>query len=517
VYTYVGTKSVLADEWTHVAAMRNDSTVKILVNSAEEASGTYAGLVKTGTAPVRIGADNAGSYFAGMIDEVRIAAADKTAALGKTTVTYDYNARNQLTKETAGSTDRFYSYDKNGNVTKIEEKVGTTVILEETMTYDKLNRMTGYTGPKGPETSSYRGAEWHRFSNSGKSFVYDGDNVLADIESGVDAFYVTPFLDRNLSMTTDPGGTPTTHYYSQDGLGSVRTLTDSSGIVRNRYDYRPFGKPFAPGTSVTVSQRYTYTGREQNPTSALMYYRYRHYAPRVGRFGGRDPILYDGDKEGNLYAYVGNMPGRYHDPYGKAYGCIGLGAGGTLMIPMIGPFAIGVQAYLSEYMCVGWSAAKGWRCVPCTEAKLTLLAGIGFAIDVGWQLAVMAGFGPQNAPTEGLSYQPGMGVGVTPSLALGVPGPTVGGAVDINLKTGEVSISVPKIGIGASGYWSGRFSFACVGCSWSIRTRYAKILRCMGLARNAANQMTSGAIGKAVAIRESRCFGRMTEDDLPPW
>jgi RHS repeat-associated protein len=289
-YTLSGTRKLLADEWTQLAATRNGSTVKILLNSAEDASGTYASSLKSGTAEVRIGADASGSYFAGMIDEVRVASADKTATLGKADVTYTYNARNQLVTETCGLNVRTYSYDKNGNVTKIEEAVDSTVILAENMTYDKLNRMLRHEGPGGVEVFSYRGAEWHRFSQAtaagSKAFLYDGDNVVADIASGVDAFYVTPFLDQNLSITT--GGS--TYYYSQDGLGSVRTLTDSSGTVKNAYDYLPFGSPYALATTVSVAQRYTYTGRERNPSSDLMYYRYRQYDPRVGRFGGRDPL-----------------------------------------------------------------------------------------------------------------------------------------------------------------------------------------------------------------------------------
>jgi RHS repeat-associated protein len=164
------------------------------------------------------------------------------------------------------------------------------------------------------EVFSYRGAEWHRFSQAtaagGEYFLYDGDNVVADIASGVDAFYVTPFLDQNLSVTT--GGS--TYYYTQDGLGSVRTLTDSTGTVKNTYDYLPFGGAYAPGTNVTVEQRYTYTGREKNPESALMYYRYRQYDPRVGRFSARDPLRYWARR--GLYAYASSRVTRVRDPFG---------------------------------------------------------------------------------------------------------------------------------------------------------------------------------------------------------
>jgi RHS repeat-associated protein len=304
----------VADEWTHVAAVRSANTVKLLVDHNEDASTSYSSTLHDNDASLIIGANADGSNFDGIIDEVRIATADKSATLGEAEVTYTYNARNQLVTETCGLNVRTYSYDNNGNVTKIEEKVDTTVILTEEMAYDKLNRMLRHEGPSGVEVFAYRGAEWHRFSQAtaagGTSFLYDGDNVVADIASGVDAFYVTPFLDQNLSITT--GGS--TYYYSQDGLGSVRTLTDSTGTVKNTYDYLPFGGAHQPGTNVTVGQRYTYTGREKNPASDSMYYRYRHYFRGIGRFLGRDPI--GRQRFASLYRYARNNPLRYGDPSG---------------------------------------------------------------------------------------------------------------------------------------------------------------------------------------------------------
>ena len=76
---------------------------------------------------------------------------------------------------------------------------------------------------------------------------YDGDNVVADIQGGnIVASYVTPFLDQNVSMTIPTGLTNAgTYYYSQDGLGSVRTITNSSGVVVNKYDYAAFGETYA--------------------------------------------------------------------------------------------------------------------------------------------------------------------------------------------------------------------------------------------------------------------------------
>jgi RHS repeat-associated protein len=325
VYVVAGTVAVPLDEWTHVAATRAGDAVKLLVNEAEVASGALAGALHDGGSALRIGASGvigAEGFFEGKIDEVRISSADKGETLSTLEVNYRYNARNQLTVEYAGPTltapdlptdasVKTYTYDRNGNVTDIVETVGAVEIAAEHMDYDELNRMLTHTGPAGTETFTYRGAEWHRASANGTSFLYDGDNVLADIAGGVTNFYVTPFLDQNLSITKAAG----TYYYSQDGLGSVRTLTDSAGAVVNSSDYLPFGGAHQPGTNVTVQQRYTYTGRERNPSSSLMYYRYRQYDPRVGRFGGRDPIGYRGGM--NLLAYVGNRSAMRRDPRGQ--------------------------------------------------------------------------------------------------------------------------------------------------------------------------------------------------------
>jgi len=300
---------VEVDKWTHVAVARRADTdgdgldeIVVLVGGTVVATAQMEGGLRNARSPFTIGATDvadAPDYFEGKIDEVRFSRGDVTAEFGPKQTNYRYNARNQLTVEYKGpeliapalpadKSVKTYAYDKNGSVTDIVETVGAVEISSEHMEYDELNRMLSHTGPNGTENFSYRGAEWHRVSANGTSFLYDGDNVLADVAGGaLAALYVTPFLDQNLSLTK--GGS--TYYYSQDGLGSVRTLTDATGAVVNSYDYLAFGGAYSPTTTVSLPQRYTYTGRELNPASDLMYYRYRTYDPRIGRFGARDPIM----------------------------------------------------------------------------------------------------------------------------------------------------------------------------------------------------------------------------------
>jgi RHS repeat-associated protein len=260
---------------------------------------------------------------------------------------YAYNANNQFVQAVTRGERTFgrgrwsftltvptalaaYDYDKNGNTVGIRAWSRGEGLTRTEMWYDTLNRQLGWRKMRGrrgrtvaSEVHTYAGAEWHRTSttaNSGDTttFVYDGDNVVADmVGGGMSRMYVTPILDQNLSMVDVASSTPAAYYYSQDGLGSVRTLTDAKGAVQNAYDYTAFGIPTATTTSETVNNRYTYTGREASPVGGPMYYRYRHYYPGVGRFGRRDPIYTAGGV--NVYAYVGNQPLNRIDPLGMKW------------------------------------------------------------------------------------------------------------------------------------------------------------------------------------------------------
>jgi RHS repeat-associated protein len=89
-------------------------------------------------------------------------------------------------------------------------------------------------------------------------------------------------------------------------------------VVKNVYDHDAFGTAFAPGTSVTVEQRYTYTGRERSGVGGVpMYYRYRWYESQLGRFGQRDPTARFWPRNGNPYHFPRNNPVRDTDPYGQ--------------------------------------------------------------------------------------------------------------------------------------------------------------------------------------------------------
>jgi len=107
----------------------------------------------------------------------------------------------------------------------------------------------------------------------------------------------------------DRGGE--SYFYHPDGLGSITQITDSSKQPAASYGYDAFGNITSQTGSLT--NPYTYTGREYDPESGLYYYRARYYDPKIGRFLSEDPIGFLGR---NSYAYVGNKPTRASDPWG---------------------------------------------------------------------------------------------------------------------------------------------------------------------------------------------------------
>jgi RHS repeat-associated protein len=199
--------------------------------------------------------------------------------------------------------------------------------------------------------------------------THDYSMIAPPSTAGVDA-RVARSLVWNDGSKTSPR--KCMYYYSHDGLGSVRTLTDSAGAVENRYDYLPFGRPYGQGTSIEVSQRYTYTGREESPAGPLMYYRYRHYSPGVGRFMGRD--LKDLDERG--YVYVLSRATRAVDPFGLELHDLG-----TKRVVFLDRRSIGAEiAHLDIKVKCQTTGGSFFGCTPpsweCCDTSFDLYYGI---------------------------------------------------------------------------------------------------------------------------------------------
>ena len=100
------------------------------------------------------------------------------------------------------------------------------------------------------------------------------------------------------------------YYYGSDILGSVRFITGQSGQELNRIEYDIFGGIYKGASPYGLETGYT--GKPYDSVTGLSDYGFRDYSPAHARFITEDPIR-DGE---NWFAYVGNNPVNWVDPWG---------------------------------------------------------------------------------------------------------------------------------------------------------------------------------------------------------
>jgi RHS repeat-associated protein len=230
-----------------------------------------------------------------------------------TAATMSYNSSNELTATPSTS----YTYDANGNTTSKTDSTGTT-----TYAWDFENRLTSVTlpGTGGVVTFKYDplGRRIYKSSSAGTSvFAYDGADLIEETNASatvVARYTKSDELDEPLAELRSA----TTSYYEADGLGSVSSLTSVAGAVANTYIYDSYGN--LTNSSSSVSNPFSYAGREFDSETGLFYYRARYYDPSSGRFASEDPLLFSGG-DVNFYAYVGGDPVDYADPFGTDRMC----------------------------------------------------------------------------------------------------------------------------------------------------------------------------------------------------
>lgn len=209
-----------------------------------------------------------------------------TSLLGDS-MSYD-SAGNLLSSTRAGVTYQ-YTWNDLGQLTSVHD--GTTAT---SFTYDALGRRIGIT--HGGTTTQ---------------FVLDGANVIADLDAAGNALRYYNYYDgvgQLHSMRAGSSG----YIYHRDLTGNVMGLTRvSDGAIAGTYDYDGFGVTAA--NEALVANRFRYGSGEQDPTG-LYYFRNRYYDPQMRRWISEDPIGLAGGI--NLYAYVGNNPINYVDPWG---------------------------------------------------------------------------------------------------------------------------------------------------------------------------------------------------------
>lgn len=216
---------------------------------------------------------------------------------------YAYDSSNEITA--AGSSSS-YTHDNNGNIlTKIDGTETTTY------TWDFENRLTSVHPPNQTTVTFKYDPLGRRIQKGGSVYVYDGANLIeeADAAGNLAARYVFgPGIDEPLAANRGA----TWEFYQADGLGSITSLSTSTGIVSDSFVYDSFGNVSA--STGLFSQPFRFTGREWDAETGLYYYRARFYDSQNGRFISEDPIRFAGSSD--FYAYTQNRPINATDPSG---------------------------------------------------------------------------------------------------------------------------------------------------------------------------------------------------------
>ncbi|MDC8014001.1 RHS repeat domain-containing protein [Tahibacter soli] len=250
---------------------------------------------------------------------------------------YSYDANDRLTQHTTSGTapdvgTTTYAYDAAGNLTQKTSPQGT-----ENYVYDDANRMVeliaanqevtryayNHNGIRIKQTKDATGsnpqtAHYLVDPNQAYAQVVEEHAQVGSNPKTLAALYT--FGDDRISQYRPANGaTPATvRHYHADGLGSTRLLTDSAGVVTDRYFYEAFGELEA-GASVQASDNsFLYTGEQLDPNSGFYYLRARYMNPGDGRFTQQDP--YEGAPLEPLslhkYVYTSASPISNRDPSG---------------------------------------------------------------------------------------------------------------------------------------------------------------------------------------------------------
>jgi RHS repeat-associated protein len=204
-----------------------------------------------------------------------------------------------------------YTYDAEGRLTQRRDRATAGITR---YTWSDAGRLISITAPNGA-MSTYRYDGFGRrleVNDNGvvRRFVYSGWNLQNEFDgsnalrgnyvSGVDPYAPAYEIVRDGIR----------YYPLLDGVGSVTTLTDTTGAAVGRIRYSVFG---APQRSGVTDAGFTFTGHQYDSATGLLYARARYYDPAIGRFLSQDP-----EPAINPYAYAFNAPLEFMDPSGQA-------------------------------------------------------------------------------------------------------------------------------------------------------------------------------------------------------
>jgi RHS repeat-associated protein len=212
--------------------------------------------------------------------------------------------------------------------------------------------------------------------------TYDGDNVARTL--GGWRYVHGPGLDDPLLGLFQQGVDPHKYYFVTDGAGRALVVADTGGVEQSSSMASSAG---------AITDAHTFQAQRApaagSIVSGLSFFRNRYYDQRTARWTQEDPI---GPAGGiNLYAYVGNNPATFTDPFGlKA---------DTLEGVLVDQYSREIPSKGSRVLCVDQNVAGDVQAIFNTAVA----EGIPVAFNNAYRDVVVSGTGgrPSAGATSG--------------------------------------------------------------------------------------------------------------------
>lgn len=215
--------------------------------------------------------------------------------------------------------------------------------------------------------------------NTTKRFVYDGWNLLADLNGqAANAVLCTYTWGLDLSgsfqgaggvgglLFSTLAGDPASYAYAYDGNGNVSSLTEmETGAQAARYDYNAFGETVLIEGFTSAANPFRFSTKYTDEETEHLYYGHRFFGPAGGYWLSRDPIEEIGSL--NIYLFVLNDSVNAFDRLGESV-LVGYRAPNpATVVPTINPTGISGTAFRSGGVrCSCSVGADGKMNIGCT-------------------------------------------------------------------------------------------------------------------------------------------------------
>jgi RHS repeat-associated protein len=243
--------------------------------------------------------------------------------------------------------------------------------------------------------------------------AFDSDHTWGDYNmdgSAETRYLFTDRIDQIIAANRNSEGTV---WYNSDKLGTVRELSNATGILGAPAIYSSFG--IASHTFPDLSwNRFAFTGRELTATTGEYLYRSRILNTHTGKFLSDDSIGFRA-LDSNLSRYAFNTPLQFSDPTGNsvvvAYAFLAntaLNDGNMAMLGFFSGFSYSTFSFLGYYLASGSRA----------EAADNLMQDLSVLLLFDWSISTLkTGAGLMGIPSGPLGQIGAFINGFNPSKA----------------------------------------------------------------------------------------------------